>query len=503
MVDVMELPQVRALVEGLRARDTDSAYRDAPVLDVYGRISVNPETGETEKVDRQITDTLTEVSRRRARLGLVLRDDGRSAWSIRAKRPGWNELVARLESGVVNGVVAWHTDRLMRQPRDLERLISFGDRGLIVASCHGDYNLSNADDRFALRVITAAAAKSSDDTSRRQKRKAAARRAAGHAAGGSARWFGCQARKEESRVPAEQVVAEREAIAWAVRAHLDGLSLQAIGREWVERGLTSTMGQQWTATTVGVILKHPRVAGLLAHDGVVIGAMAGMEAIVSVQEWEELVAKFHTRRRGRPVGRAYLLSGMLQCALCGGRMSGKMSGRTRNDGTKQRRYGCVPMQDALGHGCSRISIGCPATDAAVRAMVVRVLSDPAHARQVARSSQALAKAITSLEAVTADADALGARLGRGEIRLSVFDAAMEPLKARLARFEAMVHQLREAGAERGGVKAGRDEVAAEWDGGDVEHRRAMVRRIAPKGFIVHPYDRAKPKAHADERLSVR
>ena len=53
---------------------------------MYGRISVNPETGETEKVDRQIMETFAEVSRRRARLGAVLRDDGCSAWSSKPTR---------------------------------------------------------------------------------------------------------------------------------------------------------------------------------------------------------------------------------------------------------------------------------------------------------------------------------------------------------------------------------------------------------------------------------
>src|SRR4051794_29033897 len=113
--------EVAALVDLLRARDTDPAYKDAPILDVYGRISNNPETGETEKVDRQLEDTLKEVLRRHARLGAVLRDDGRSAWSLTAKRPDWDELVQRLEKRVSSGVIAWHTDRLMRQPKDLER----------------------------------------------------------------------------------------------------------------------------------------------------------------------------------------------------------------------------------------------------------------------------------------------------------------------------------------------------------------------------------------------
>src|SRR5664280_2912563 len=82
------------LAAALRARDAEPAYATAPVLDVYGRISKDPETGETEKVDRQLVDTLVEVGRRHARLGQVLRDDGKSAWSPQARRPGW-ETVTR------------------------------------------------------------------------------------------------------------------------------------------------------------------------------------------------------------------------------------------------------------------------------------------------------------------------------------------------------------------------------------------------------------------------
>ena len=130
----------------LRARESDPGYADAPVLDVYGRISKHPETGEDEKVDRQLIDCLHDIGRRKVRLGMVLRDDGRSAWKPKAKRPDWQRLVARLESRESSGVVVWHTDRLMRQPWDLERLIAFGDAGLLVASCHGDYDLSSADD---------------------------------------------------------------------------------------------------------------------------------------------------------------------------------------------------------------------------------------------------------------------------------------------------------------------------------------------------------------------
>lgn len=115
MTLTLDAPPVTSadLVALLRLRDTDPTYADAPVLDVYGRISKNPETGELEKVDRQLLDCLQNVQRRHARLGEVLRDDGISAWRLNAKRPGWNDLVARLEKRASAGVVAWHTDRLM------------------------------------------------------------------------------------------------------------------------------------------------------------------------------------------------------------------------------------------------------------------------------------------------------------------------------------------------------------------------------------------------------
>ena len=52
-------------------------------------------------------------------LGLEL-DVGMSAWRKGAKRPGWERLLARLESGESDGVCVWHVDRLFRQPKDLE-----------------------------------------------------------------------------------------------------------------------------------------------------------------------------------------------------------------------------------------------------------------------------------------------------------------------------------------------------------------------------------------------
>ncbi|MGH3450931.1 MAG: recombinase family protein, partial [Haloechinothrix sp.] len=141
-----------------------------PVLDSYARLSRVPETGELEKIDTQLADNRKVIKRLGATLGEEL-DDGLSAWKRRVRRPGWERLLERVRSGESDGIVVWHTDRLFRQPRDLETLIELADKGFKVTSAHGEKDLSNPDDRFILRIEVAHAARSSDDTSRRIKRR--------------------------------------------------------------------------------------------------------------------------------------------------------------------------------------------------------------------------------------------------------------------------------------------------------------------------------------------
>ena len=65
------------------------------------------------------------------------------------RRPGWERLLERVEAGESDGIVVWHTDRLFRQPRDLERVDRrWVRRGFTVASAHGARDLADPDDRY-------------------------------------------------------------------------------------------------------------------------------------------------------------------------------------------------------------------------------------------------------------------------------------------------------------------------------------------------------------------
>jgi site-specific DNA recombinase len=501
-------PHVVALVDKLRARDADPGYADKPVLDVYGRISKNPETGDFEKVDRQLEDCLNELLRRKARLGLVLRDDGISAWRKNAKRPDWLRLVARLESKEAHGVIAWHTDRLLRQPRDLERLITFGEAGLLVASCHGDYDLGDSDARFQLRILTAAAAKDSDNTSRRQKRKANAKRDKGQRTGGP-RGFGEPGTYRKVKVSDEQVAVEREAIAWAVRGHLDGkVSVRDIARQWnmgyvAEDGTTIPLrtvgGKEWDPRYVSQVLLSPRIAGLIVHDGVTVGRRTDMEPIITEDEHRAIVATFASRKRGRPHSADYLLTGgFLHCGRCGKAMTGRAGVA---HGQKVRRYAC---RKASGTGCGNVMIVSGPLDALVIEDVAEILSRPEYARQVRRSGDALERAKQALALAEETASKLAAKLGSGGMTFAVWEAAHEQLRPRLAALRAEVEGLSTVEAQAVAVAATAEEIRATLTDPDVpiEQRRLLVRAAFPRGLRILPWGKGRNVHGSDIRDRV-
>src|SRR5437763_13833567 len=90
-----------------------------PVYDSYARLSRVPETGELEKIETPFDDNRVKIDRLGGVLGEEL-SDGSPAWKRGVRRPGWQRLQERVESGQSDRIVVWHTDRVVRQPRDLE-----------------------------------------------------------------------------------------------------------------------------------------------------------------------------------------------------------------------------------------------------------------------------------------------------------------------------------------------------------------------------------------------
>ena len=471
--------------------------REQPVYDSYARLSWNPTTRELEKIEDQLRDNLAVIDRLGGVVGEEL-SDGLSAWKRNVRRPGWEQLLERVAAGASDGIVVWHTDRLFRQPRDLERLIELGDRGFLVASAHGSRNLSDPDDRFILRIEVAHAARSSDDTSRRIKRRFQTLREHGQPTGGP-RPFGfpgleplsqtqvealAEQGKERPEVPADRVARERQALRDAATDHLAGVSCQKIADRWNAEDVRTAMGNQWTAVAVRDVLTRPMNAGLVEYQGVPVGRLPG-EPILDSALFDRLRALRASRRQGRVPKESYVATGILRCGLCDHVLAGRALAHSDNyaDGTRRRIYYC-PKQRG---GCGKVTVMMPQADRELRLLVIERLSDPEHAAQVTayttKRAERLAQVRADITEIEELAEALSDRLGRREMTLTAFDKANKPLAARLAELVAERTSL-ESGQLGPVTVATRDEITEQWDTADPVGRRTMLTRALGRWSVV-------------------
>lgn len=309
-----------ARVKRLERRDR-SSWRGEPTA-IYCRVSHVRDKDQTS-VDRQ-----ESICRRAAkRLGLVLApeyvlvDPNRSAWQRNRKRPKWDRLLELLASGQIRHVVVYHADRLMRQPRDLEDLLSIADEHNI--TLHGEANqrdLSDPDDRFFLRIEVAHACRSSDDTSRRLRDAMVDRAHDGKPHTGKRRYG--YAPNAVDIVPAEKKIIRE-----VYKRYLAGESTYAIAHDLNMREVPTATGRTtWRRETVLSLLDSRHVAGIRVFRGEEIGR-GEWKPIISMSVWKEVRARRAYRDDAVAVTpekkhRYYVLRGLLVCGRCGIGMAG-------------------------------------------------------------------------------------------------------------------------------------------------------------------------------------
>jgi DNA invertase Pin-like site-specific DNA recombinase len=471
------------------------------VYDCYARLSWKPDTGDLEKIEDQWEDCRGQVERLGGVLGKRL-DDGASAWKKGAKRPGWDELLARLRSGVSDGVMVWNTDRLLRAGRDLEALIDLGDKGYRVASATGEYDLSDSDHRFILRIKVAQAEKESDDKSRRIKRRFQGKRERGvpHP---TARRFGFPGRdltwapgegqtgEDRPEVSAAVVRRERAALRAGTRDVVAGVSWCAVAGSWNEAGLRTAHGREWVAVTVRSVLGRGINAGLIEHDGVVCARLPG-KPIVDPESFGLLRALLVGRRRGRVAGDRSLGSGIVRCGLCDTPLSinGGGASVTYADGALRRQYRCNPQR----RGCGKLSADMRGVDRELETFVVDTMCDRGYAESIALARSRVRERLVAVREQIAKIEglqtALSVRLGALEIEVDAFDAGNRPLVASLKKLKTERDEL------TGGVPDGparamtRREAQAQWDAADIVEKRAMARTaLGRRTMVVDPVGR--------------
>lgn len=422
---------------------------------VYLRQSLD-RTGEMLAIARQRKSCL-ELCDERGWAPVEYVDNDMSASNKRKKRPAFEQMIVDLAAGKVEAVVTWDLDRLYRQPTDLERLIDLAEaRGLLLATITGDADLATDNGRLYARIKAAVARNEVERKSARQK-LGHQQRAEKGIPWGDRRTFGFTSNHELHTLESARVKA-------AYRRVIQGGSLSGIATDWNAEGLTTTLGNRWDGPGVSQLLRNPKMAGLMAHNGVIVGK-GSWPAIVPEETWRTAMAVLTDPSRNLRPGprtRKYLLTGIAVCGLCSARMGGRISARNIPS------YAC--------RACTRVSRKLKWVDDYIIDLVVERLSRPDAGDLV------VDRDLPDLDVLQSEAANFQKRLEVLTIQFVEGEITDAMLKAGTKR----IRELKEANdaAMQDAVKAqvfdgviGADDVGAAFLGVPLDRQRAIVAEL--------------------------
>lgn len=357
-------------------------------------------------------------------------------------RPAYRAMLDAVHAGVIGRIVVWHTDRLYRQPRELEELLDLAEGRVnqleVVSVQSGALDLNSTDGRLVARVMVAVSAQESDHKSDRVKRAKAQARERGRPSGG-VRAFGWR----DGLTPEPR---EAELLSRAADHILAGGSMMDIAREWIALKMQRPQSgrSNWTAETVHQVLTNPRNAGLVAHrqriatpngrharyepPRILEGVAAAWPAIIERERWERLQAVLERRGAGNRVPRrGSLLTGFLRCGICGSRMV--RTGARANTKGETHAWRCPTYS-----GCGRVSISAePVEEVLVAVVLARLDSEVLPAADTGDAAL-----LDELRRAESDQVAALKSLEEGRIDFAMFERVSTALERRRADLERKI-----------------------------------------------------------------
>jgi DNA invertase Pin-like site-specific DNA recombinase len=350
--------------------------------------AANGQHGDTPATERQFEDCDHLAEANGWEVVRHYEDADRSAYKRSVVRDEFEAMLLDMEAGVIEAVLVWRSDRLVRQPRDLDRFLDAAEKHKVdLVSVTEALDITTGSGLFMLQQFTLFAHYSSKVQSERGKRMHASLAKQGKpATRGGTRPFGYAA--DRTTVVPEEAELIREAADWI----LSGRKLHGLAQDWARRGVRSPASKQcpegkpWSARDLRKMMSKARLWGMREHAGAEVGP-AVWEPILTPEQGARLRAILHNPahpRAGQGLPpRSYLLTGIAKCGLCGTPLVGQ-----RNDsGTPS--YLCV--KDAVTGGCGRLRCVADPVAEVVAGMCFEALDSPRFERARARRSAAAAK----------------------------------------------------------------------------------------------------------------
>lgn len=392
---------------------TSKAMKSAAI---YARISQD-RAGDQAGVDRQVADCQALAKRLGWQVTAIYRDDDASAYSGK-RRPAYEQMVAAISARAHDAVLVYHSDRLHRQPRELEAFLDLcSAAGMTkLRAVQTDFDLENDDSVFTARILAAVARKESDDKSRRIRRKLEQNALEGKPNGRLGYGYTAAGKIDRTQAKVLRDMAN---------GYEAGESVTSIAKRLNAAGVTGPAGGQWSTAGVIAQLKSARISGRREHQGEVV-ADATWPAIISPAQSDRIRARLtDPGRKARRAPRRRLLAHLLRCGLCGETLS--------STSTKGKaRYACPSSPDKPG--CGRISLYAEPVEYAIAEAVLMRL-DSAELEAARSGSGSVDEARQQLEdALRADErllDDLATAYGAGDVSMKEWIMAKRPIEARI------------------------------------------------------------------------
>lgn len=450
---------------------------------LYLRISEDREGNELA-IERQREDGLELIARRGwSHAGEYVDNDVSAAG--KKKRPGFDALIAAVEAGEADTIVAVEQSRLSRNRRDDLRIVNACmPRSVLLAFTRAaDIDMGTAAGRLVADVMAATARHEIEVKSERHRKQIAQAVKAGRPTG-APRAFGYR------RGGMEIEPSEKYAVEQLFSRFLAGDGLGTLS-DWLNRqGYKTTKGLPWRPQTVRVVLANPRYAGLRGIKHVVdeatgrysmyhdVKGEAAWPGIVSEETWRAALAILQDPARpGRHTGSGplprRLLSTVAECGTCGeyvigATVAGKIPGyKCRTGGHLIRR--AHHIDEYVQHAVvARLR----------RPDAVDLLAPPAEGRESLDKVRAevMAKRLRRDDLTKDYADGV---LDRDQMR-----AANERLRVQIADLEAQIAEAGQTDVVSPLVLAEDDDAAwAVWDAYTVGAKQSVFRILCR--IIIH------------------
>jgi site-specific DNA recombinase len=458
---------------------------------IYLRISKAPD-GSTLGVERQLPPCEKLCADRGWTVVDTYIDNDVSAYR-RKKRPQYERLLKDADAGYIDAIVAWHPDRLSRDPDiDNIRIIDLHDHhGTQLATVlAGDHDLSTPAGRMMFRQLGILARYESEHRSERNKLKHEELARNGRPGTGE-RPYGFEGHVKDEhgtvtnrdRAFIAHVPEEAERIRQAAQDLLAGKTLSQIVNDWNAANIPASGGGQWSYKTLKRMLLSPRIIGQREHRGKLYPAAWKPILDPEVQAALKLLPPMNHKAPTQPV-RRYVLTGLLYCSHCGS----KMDGQTRMNG--KRSYEC--------RHCFKLTRLADPLEQEVKRQALDVLDSPEVIRSIIRAKDTDRNMELATEQLQRDQDALDSLKASGVLTDKEHRKKTRQLQARA---EAIAAKLPVPAVGLLGLPLGETVLGWWMRNKDLDKRRDLL-HLAIDKIVLLPTVRGRRGFDPDAELDI-